>query len=860
MGVVYKAEDTKLERSVALKFLPAHLLGNEDVRKRFEREAKAAAALHHPNICPVYEIDEAEGRSFISMAFIDGESLDKKIAKGPLTLDQASDVAQQVARGLEAAHEKGIFHRDIKPENIIVDPKGHTTIMDFGLAQLTEASRLTRADETMGTVAYMSPEQTEGSGTDHRTDIWSLGVVMYEMISGQQPFRGDYDKAVMYSILNEQPEPLTAVRTGIPMELERVVGKCLDKHSSRRYQNIADLYVDLSRLASGSGPTGGLSAVKPAERSTQQPSRKQPSMGLTLGATALALLVAWGAYLVGRQSSSAPPLPDGARASWLTIDTSEAAPLAFGSRATVGGVDLALLAVSPNGQTIVFAAERDGVSKLYRRDLDSLEIQPIEGTEGVGTVFFSPDGRSLGFLTADKVKSVDLSGGNPRVLCDATLPTRATWLPNNSVYFATAVDFATLFRLPAGGGTVEELPWTGGCRFVEALPDGRHALAQCFTGSLSGDYGDVRVVNIESGESTTVIENGYGPQFVGDGFILFGRSGDLFAVRFDGQSLSTVGAPRRVVSGVHVDPTFGIIQVSVSENGVLAYIPGGDASRGRPAWVDRHGAVEVVDVPEKHYGAVDVAPNGRRFAVHVFDVRDYIQIIDDRLGETLRLQGQGHHGLPRWARRDNRIAFTVRSSDGENSIAIETPGSGRPPVTVTVDQQLPYVKTWGPRDESVIVGTFPISTTRMVSEAGRLELPKGFEGTDFFADLSPDGHWLAEFRDGHIEVRSLDGEREYQISPGFGIEPRWCRECDELFYRSDNQIYSVKVRFGSELEWERPQLAFEVPRFLDTPTQSFDVSPDGQRVLALVREGEFTRTKIHVVQNWTTLFNESVND
>ncbi len=213
MGIVYKAEDTRLDRLVALKFLPAHLLGDEDVRKRFEREAKAAAALDHSNICTVHEIDEAEGKTFIAMALLEGESLDKRIAQGPLKLEDALSLASQIANGLEAAHEKGIFHRDIKPENVIVDSKGHVTIMDFGLAQLTEASRLTKTDQTMGTVFYMSPEQTEGSGTDNRTDIWSLGVVLYEMITGQKPFKGDYDKAVMYSILNEEPEPITALRT-----------------------------------------------------------------------------------------------------------------------------------------------------------------------------------------------------------------------------------------------------------------------------------------------------------------------------------------------------------------------------------------------------------------------------------------------------------------------------------------------------------------------------------------------------------------------------------------------------------------------------------------------------------------------
>ena len=248
MGVVYKAQDTRLDRPVALKFLPAQLLGDEEVKKRFKREAKAADALDHSNVCTVYEIDEADSKTFISMALIEGESLDKKIEQGPLKLDEALDIGQQIAKGLEAAHKKGVVHRDIKPQNIMVGEDGHVTIMDFGLAQLTQASLLTRPDQTMGTVFYMSPEQTEGSGTDHRTDIWSLGVVLYEMITGQKPFKGDYDKAVMYSILNEEPEPITAIRAGVPMEFEVVVGKCLAKDPVDRYDSASDVVKDLRSL------------------------------------------------------------------------------------------------------------------------------------------------------------------------------------------------------------------------------------------------------------------------------------------------------------------------------------------------------------------------------------------------------------------------------------------------------------------------------------------------------------------------------------------------------------------------------------------------------------------------------------
>ena len=249
MGVVYKAEDTKLQRPVALKFLPSNSLGDEEAKARFLREARAAAALQHPNICTIHEIDEADGHTFIVMAYLEGEELRKHIEKGPLSLDRLLDIAIQVARGLQEAHSKGVVHRDIKPANIMDTTTGQAVLMDFGLAQIASAaSKLTREGTTLGTSAYMSPEQTSGEKTDHRTDIWALGVVLYEMATGQAPFQGHYEQAIVYSILQEAPEPITALRTGIPPELERIANKCLAKRADERYQTVSDLLADLGAL------------------------------------------------------------------------------------------------------------------------------------------------------------------------------------------------------------------------------------------------------------------------------------------------------------------------------------------------------------------------------------------------------------------------------------------------------------------------------------------------------------------------------------------------------------------------------------------------------------------------------------
>jgi len=362
MGVVYKAEDTKLERPVALKFLPAHLLGNEEVRKRVEREAKSAAALSHPNVCTVFEIDEAEGKTFIAMELIEGESLDRHISRGPLKLDEALDIARQIADGLEAAHQRGIVHRDVKPENVMVDAKSRVTVMDFGLAQLAQASRLTKAGQTMGTTAYMSPEQTMGSGTDHRTDIWALGVVLYEMVVGEQPFKGDYEKAVQYSIVNEAPEPITALRSGVPMELEVHVVKCLAKDPADRYQNAGDLIVDLrtlsDKLKSGrstiiqTAGAGHVAPSAPAVSTGPTPRSNQRLLVAGLAAVTLALLAVSFAYF---DQSPAPELP--------VVELSTG-PLPNGGRP--GQISL-----SPDGRHL--AAAENPAGALWVRLLDSVE-------------------------------------------------------------------------------------------------------------------------------------------------------------------------------------------------------------------------------------------------------------------------------------------------------------------------------------------------------------------------------------------------------------------------------------------------------------------------------------------------------
>ena len=382
MGVVYKAEDTKLKRTVALKFLPLEAIGEGENRARFEREAQAAAALNHPNVCTIYEVDEADGQPFIAMEFVEGETLAAKIESGPLKIDDALDIAIQAARGLAAAHEHDIVHRDVKSANIMVVPEktGHerqVKLMDFGLAHLANANtQLTKEGTTLGTMSYMAPEQASGEKIDRRADIWALGVVLYEMIADQQPFQGEYEQAVVYSILNEDAEPLTAVRTGVPKELERVAGKALSKDRDERYQHVEEMLVDLRALKRS---RESASAVRPP---AQAAARKTSSVKYA-GFAAAGAVVLIAAYLGLRPSEPAPSEPFRVRP-LTSYPGREHSP-----------------AVSPDGNRVAFcwAPEGDDSSDIYVLDLDATDpVQLTNTPEDEQGPAWSPDGSSIAFV------------------------------------------------------------------------------------------------------------------------------------------------------------------------------------------------------------------------------------------------------------------------------------------------------------------------------------------------------------------------------------------------------------------------------------------------------------------------------
>jgi serine/threonine protein kinase/Tol biopolymer transport system component len=889
MGVVYKAEDTNLKRPVALKFLADHLLGDEEIKARFRREAEAAAGLNHPNICTVHEIAEAGGRTFIAMAFLEGEGLDKKIEAGPLKLSDALSIAIQTVHGLQAAHEKGIVHRDIKPANLMVTgsgPKQLVTIMDFGLALLADRSKLTRLDETMGTVTYMSPEQTYGADIDHRSDIWSLGVVIYEMVTGQQPFKGHYDKAVMYSITSEEPEPMTGLRTGVPMELELLVNKCLAKQADRRYQSTADMVVDLESLsdklksgrstilrAGQSTDIGALPAAPAEAQSTtgdqaQLSASRRPGVLTTvparrdrLGWAAAAVLLVLCSILAVVHFRATPPkrtlyefaisVPQGARFRTFSL--------------------------SPDGRHLAIAASNPGEqSQLWVRSLDSLEFRELPGTEEASYPFWSPDSRYIGFFAKGKLKKVALTGGPPQSLCDAEDGRGGSWNSQGVIIFSPQ-PFGEIHRVSDAGGEPVAITSRGESqkdvsrRFPHFLPDGHHFLhldrsAQSEeTGIKLGSLNSMAPKHLLADQSNAV----FAPSASNDtGVILFWREGNLMAQPFDARALEFSGDVFPITEDVARTGNLAHYGFSASNNGTLVYRSGLDSGAlTQLGWFDREGnLIEALGDPALIRG-VALSPDAKRAALHIAGSEagaGDIWLFEFERGIQTQRRFTSHPGpdrLPVWSPDGAWIAFSSEREGPETLYRKSAGGVGK--AEALLPPGLPgLVKRptdWS-RDGRFVSYNANRNLWVLPMEGDRTPFP--YLETEFRTRrgrFSPDSRWIAYEYDSsgtrEIYVRTFPkGDQELRISPQGGFDPRWRADGKELYYVApDGTLMAVSIQRDDTLKAGVPEPLFEVRApFLSSgiPWPVYDVTADGQRFLVANLTEEADNPSLTVTTNW----------
>ncbi len=896
MGVVYKAEDTKLDRPVALKFLAQHLLKDEEANKRFHREAKAAAALHHTNVCPIHEIAEADGRTFLAMAFIEGESLDKHIERGPLKVLDALDIAQQIARGLEAAHEKHVVHRDIKPGNVIVDDKGHVTVMDFGLALLTEGSKLTKFDTTLGTVAYMSPEQAEGAKVDHRTDIWALGCVLYEMVCGQRPFKGLYDQALVYEILNEEHEPITGVRAGVPMELEVFVAKCLAKDREERYKDAGDLAVDLKSLqkklesgrstilrtppagsseqpafatvADSGGREPGGRATVPGVDSVQQRTRTPTHRERLLAVVSAVLLIALLAVSFVRFGEETPE-PAVRRFSFTPENLHPVTANLIPRRA----------AISPNGKHIVYVVGGD-TPTLWVRDIDNKEPRMLARTEGAYPqgLFWSPDSRFIGFAANNNLKRVPVEGGSVITLCPVQREAYASgsWSPDGrSIVFSKGLP-PRVFEIPDQGGEPRllferEITERGRGNWFPSLPEDAAARAILFTVGTVNDQ-EIAVKNIENGQFSVLTEGAF-PVYSPSGHIVYQTNvleAGLWALPFSIETLRATGEAFRVAEGL-ADP-------SLADDGTLVAVDFEDARPRQLAWFDRAGRkLGVIGRPQQGMSQPALSLDDRRVAVQFVqggDMDIWVHEVDRSVSTRLTFD-PGNDFLPVWSPSGKEIAFSSNRRGDQDIFIRSANGSGEATLLMGAPV-LEFAQSWSANGRILL---YTIADPRTGWDIGYLQrkpqdgtfeahvfLQTEFSETN--AQLSPDGRFVAydsnESGRNEIYVRPFpQGSGKRQVTANGGRQPLWSKDGAELFYVEGETLMAVAVSTVGEFSAGSPRPLFRFPRLVGLDIEyQYDVSADGRRFVVIeeVKDEQANRPSVHIVQNWYEEFRNREQD
>ena len=870
MGVVYRAHDTKLDRPVALKFLAPHLLASDTERARFAQEAKAAAALNHPGICSVIDFHalaepDAPGGSaqmFIVMEFVDGRTLRALMDAAPgrrLPLKQALDTGVQIADALAAAHHAGVIHRDIKPENIMVRKDGIVQIMDFGLARLRSSisPRMTLPGSAVGTAAYMPPEVVQGQDADHRSDIFSLGVLLYEMFAGEPPFKGAHAAALTYEIVNVDPPRVSSVRPDAGPNVDRIVSECLAKERTDRCQSAAEVAKELRRAKSASGSPAARDGQSAPSRATEAiPGRVSDRKRFAvIGGIVLGLVLGAGGLLLWQPWVRALPPP---------------APVRF-MMTLPGEATFQLrrdgLALSPDGRHLAFVARQDTSVQLFLRDMGSFDAYPVSATAGldVSGPFFSPDGEWLGFFAGGKLMKLSLGGGAPETICDAA-PGEASWGEAGEIVFMRAWGSHLWIVRDQPNSTprpLTKLNPDGGERAhitPSMLPGGAEALFSIWRGGPIAEN-DIALVNLKNGEIRKILSGGAGARYVSPGRLVYASGSTLMEVPFSAKEGAVTGQPRAVIEHVLMNGGDGFSYFAVSENGTLAYAPGDVEFVPMSVSLVRHGAVvRHIESKSYNFGFPWFSPDGTRLSVDILGTNFQVGVFDLRSGILTPLTFTGDNIDAVWKPDGSALTFYSNIEGRYQLYTVPADGSGTPRRLFDMQGTFQPIYSWRRDCRYLAYTVIAEKTGKDIWVYSTADSPAtrplvATAANEFNPCFSPDGRWIAYSSDEsgltEVYVQAFPGPGgRSRVSQHGGDFPRWSHDGREIFFLRNDDIISVPVIPATGPHAMTFSVGAEEHVVTRPGLITFDVSPVGPEIVVAQQVSRSSWNRIGVVVNW----------
>jgi serine/threonine-protein kinase len=884
MGEVYRAKDTKLGRDVALKILPASFTNDPERVARFRREAQVLASLNHSHIAQIYGLEESNGTQFLVLELVDGESLDKRIARGPIPVDEALGIAKQIAEALEAAHEKGIIHRDLKPANIALTNDGQVKVLDFGLAKavettsgsadamnsptITSPAMMTGVGVILGTAAYMSPEQAKGRAADKRSDVWAFGCVLYEMLTGKRSFDGEDVSDTLAAVLRGEPD-WARIPTEVPPYIRTLVGECLEKNRSARPAEIAVARFVLTHGVTFADPVPQPPVPLPAPSPLR---RYAVPIGASVLLTAAIVSAAWWRFK--------PEVP-------VRAVTRFTFPLGEHQRFTNAGRPL--VGISPDGTQMVYVAD----SRLYVRAMSELDARPLPGLdlqspETVTSPVFSPDGRSIAFHfgtgggeTRGTLKTIAVTGGAAVALCPELNPYGMSW---DEFGILVGQGREGIIRVSPNGGKPERLITVKDDEVAhgpQLLPDHETVLFTLAKGPMipeRWDHAQIVAQSLKNGKRTTLIDGASDARYLSSGHLVYALGGVLYAVPFDVRQLRITGAPVPIVEGVRRAGAgaTGAAQFAVAHNGTLIYIPGPVSTSTRQLVVVRvepkTGAVDQLHLPPDAYEIPRVSPDGKQVAMGVVNGREADIWVADLAGENspTKLTHDGRSRFPVWSADSRHVAFQSDRAEGPG-IFWQLADGTRPAQRLTSSDpgtsETP--ESWSPKDDYLLFGSAKGSSISLwtLDLRSRKSAPFGSVASAIPPNsvFSPDGRWVA--------YAVLEGPRTTlyvqpfpatglirQISPD-AVHPMWSPKGNELFFATRFGLEVVTITTQPTFVFSRPtRLPLAVAPFRSLSgggpdvVRPLDMLPDGQHILGTADATQLNATatsQIRIVLNWS---------